>query len=301
MKNTTDSAKWYTNGISSVRIKPNEDIPDGYHRGRTFKSNPWNKGLTAETDERVKQNGIKTKETRLKDNSYKSWNTGLTKDNNETLAKLSKTMSANRRNGTVQTWNIGIPASEEQKEKQSIAMQGKEPWNKELTKETDERVKSASDKLVGHPCFVTDWEKAKEKEYITKKLNHSFNTSKPEQDYLIDLQNKYGIDDVVPQYQDERYKNPNNNRKFSCDFYIKSLDLFIELNYTWQHGKRPFNENDKQDLDTLANWMLKSNFKESYNQAIKIWTEIDPLKLQVLRKNKLNFMILYPNGLVIDK
>jgi len=201
---------------------------------------------------------------------------------------IGNTLSANRKSGKIQAWNKGIPASDEQKQKQSIAMQGKTPWNKGLTKELDTRVKSTSDKLVGHKCFVTDWTTAKQKEYITKKANGTMNTSRPEELMYKELCTLYGQDDVVHSYStDPRYP-------FNCDFYIKSQDLFIELNYTWEHGDHPFNENDPKDYETLCNWQLKaSEGKQRYLWAIKVWTERDPLKLETFRKNKLNFQIIY--------
>ena len=58
----------------------------------------------------------------------------------------------------------------------------------------------------------------------TKRLNHTFNSSKPEDDYYQALVLEYGADDIERQYnKDPRYP-------FACDFYIKSLDIFIELN-----------------------------------------------------------------------
>lgn len=39
----------------------------------------------------------------------------------------------------------------------------------------------------------------------------------------------FGNSNVCPQYTSERYP-------FLCDFYIKPLDLYIELNLYWTHG-----------------------------------------------------------------
>lgn len=296
-------AKWYTDGKSTIKVNPGEEIPAGFSPGRTFNSNPWNKGLTAKTDERVRQNGEHTKETRQKDNSYTPWNAGLTKDTDARLQTVSDKVKLARQN---KHWasTLGKIKSQEEKDKQSAAMQGKEPWNKGLSKETDERVKQTADKLIGHPCFVTDWEKQKEKEYLTKKLRNSFNTSKPEKQLYANLIAQYGEDNVIQQYRDIRYANSNTHRPYNCDFYVKSLDLFIELNYHWTHGKHPFNEDDKQDFETLCKLQIASTNspeKTSYLYAIKIWTEVDPQKLAVLREHNLNFMILYPDGLVIDR
>ena len=302
MINTEKTSKFYTDGSLTVRIKPGEEIPDGFRPGRTFNSKPWNKGLTKDTDDRVRLNGEKTAATRHDNGSYENpWNKGLTKEIDHRVANVSKKVSAARQD-KFWTSTAGVAKTPEQKLKQSQAMKGKDPWNKGLTKETDERILKTADKLLGHKCFVTDWDKAKEKEYLTKKMRNSFNTSKPEIELLNDLQSKYGEDNVVNQYQDTRYKNPKTGRSYNCDFYVKSLDLFIELNMHWTHGGHPFDENDPSDLETLCDWQLKSALsKYSYNSAIYTWTESDPTKLSVLRANNLNFMIIYPKGLVIDK
>lgn len=201
--------------------------------------------------------------------------------------RMSTIMAQNRANGTINTWNKGVPASEERKAKQRAVMAGREPWNKGLTKETDERVKRTADKLVGHPCFVTDWEMAKQKEYITKKARGTSNSSKPEEELYVELCKQYGAENVEHPYREPRYP-------YKCDFYIKPLDLFIELHYTWEHGPHPFNENDRRDLEILDLWQIRSTEgKPRYLDAIRQWTVVDPKKLECLRKNKLNFQIIY--------
>ena len=56
------------------------------------------------------------------------------------------------------------------------------------------------------------------------KKNNSFNKSKEEEKYYSYLLHLYSSEDIVRQYYDkDRYP-------FHCDFYIKSEDLFIEVN-----------------------------------------------------------------------
>ena len=74
-----------------------------------------------------------------------------------------------------------------------------------------------------------NWTESLNKQIETKKRAHSFKKSKKEDLYYNYLCNIYGSDDVVRQYSDDRYP-------FSCDFYIKSKDLFIECNFHWTHG-----------------------------------------------------------------
>lgn len=66
-----------TNGIETKSIYPEEmSLYDEsiWRRGRTFKSNPWNKGETASTNQKLKDIGQKTKATRTKNGGYIPWN-----------------------------------------------------------------------------------------------------------------------------------------------------------------------------------------------------------------------------------
>lgn len=290
-----DSVKFFTDGVKTIKLKPGDIIPDGFHQGRTFNVNTWNKGLTAETDERVKANGQATRNTRIANNSYKSWNKGLTKDTNDSLKIVSQKIS-NYRKGK-EPWNKGVPASEERKLKQSLAMKGRQAWNKGLTKETNASLMSTSNKLKGHECFVKDWELAKQKEYITKKNNHSFNSSKVEKELIKDLINQYGEENVIYPYRDNRYP-------WNCDVYIVPLDLFIEIQGTVEHNGRPFDANNPEHIkeaEKIKEKALLLGPNSRYWNIYKWWTEIDPKKLKTLRDNNLNFKLIYPNNLIIDK
>lgn len=123
----------------------------------------------------------------------------------------------------------------------------------------------------------------------TMKINGTMNTSKPEEDYYKYLCDKYGEDDIIRQYRDDRYSY--NGKCFNCDFYIKSEDRFIELNYHPSHGGHPFDENNEEDLKILEN--LKNNKSEWNDLIIDVWTNRDVLKKKVAEQNKLNIDILY--------
>ena len=128
------------------------------------------------------------------------------------------------------------------------------------------------------------------KTYQTKKLKQSFSTSAPEERYYVWLCEKYGKDDVIRQYRDDdRYP-------FNCDFYIKSLDLFIELNFTWSHGGHIFDVNNIEDIKKLNKWKEKAETSDYYKNAIDIWTNKDPLKINTAKANKLNYLVYYSEG-----
>ena len=91
------------------------------------------------------------------------------------------------------------------------------------------------------------------------------------------------------QYRSEQYP-------FNCDFYIPSLDLYIELNFHWTHGGSPFNENDESCIEQLEHWQEKAKTSDFYRKAIGVWTRRDPYKKQFVIDNKLNWICFYSIG-----
>lgn len=132
-----------------------------------------------------------------------------------------------------------------------------------------------------------DWKSTINKQIATKQKNHSFNFSQPEEDLYKELCAQYGIDNVKRNYKDEsRYP-------FLCDFYIVSEDLFIELNRHWTHGGHTFNKTNPDDIQKLKEWEEKAKSSKYMEYAIYNWTVRDPLKLQVAKKNNLNYKIIW--------
>ena len=124
------------------------------------------------------------------------------------------------------------------------------------------------------------------KTYETKKKNNSFNTSVGESviyNYLCTIFDK---SDIFREYSNDRYP-------FHCDFYIKSRDLFIELNLHWSHGGHLFNKDNKDDLQKLAKWEEKAQDSDYYKNAIKTWTIRDVNKHDCAVSNKLNYLAIY--------
>lgn len=132
-----------------------------------------------------------------------------------------------------------------------------------------------------------------EKNYITKKRNKSFNSSKPEDSLFAELCQIFGNSNILRQYKDKRYP-------FACDFYIPPIDMFIELNLFWTHGGHPFNAESADDLATLALWASKSTDKNMYKGAVKVWTKTDPEKQNIAKINNLNYIMLYSKQEVDD-
>ena len=156
------------------------------------------------------------------------------------------------------------------------------------TEQSKYRAKQLNDykRLFGY-YNSADWklkqqEKCK-KEYITKKKNHSFYTSKIEQQFKEYLEQNYP-NDFEYQYRSELYP-------FNCDFYIKSLDLYIEIQGTWTHGGHPFDENNQEDIIRLNE--MKSKNTQYYNNAINTWTIRDVEKRNIAKQDNLNYLEIF--------
>lgn len=127
----------------------------------------------------------------------------------------------------------------------------------------------------------------------TMAKNNTFNSSRSEEAFYEELCQKFKLSDVIRQYTEVRYP-------FACDFYIKSQDLFIELNLTWTHGGHLFNSNELADRNKLQIWQEKAKVSEYYKNAIYTWTDLDIRKHQVAAQNKLNFIVFYNLQEAID-
>ena len=131
--------------------------------------------------------------------------------------------------------------------------------------------------------------KRKQREYETKKKNKSFNGSKEENLCYKLIKEKYP--DTIHQFRD------NIRYPFNCDFYIPSLDLFIEYQGSEFHGYSPYKGTEK-DLQKIKLWKERGDqicqnenkTNSRYYEMIKTWTIKDPLKRQTAKNNNLNYI-----------
>lgn len=114
----------------------------------------------------------------------------------------------------------------------------------------------------------------------TKRKNHTFNTSKPEENIYILL--KENFPEVVRQHKDkERYP-------WNCDFFIPSVDIFIELQGMWTHNKHPYDYTSIEDQRILEEW--KSKESKFYENAVHVWSISDVKKRETAKKNHLHWI-----------
>lgn len=120
----------------------------------------------------------------------------------------------------------------------------------------------------------------------TNNKNLIINRSKQEENIFNLLLEKYDINDIIRQYSSNLYP-------FKCDFYIKSLDLYIECNFHWIHNTHWFDKNDPKDKKILKEWKKKAKTSDYYKKAIETWTIRDINKKNILENNNLNYLVFW--------
>lgn len=117
--------------------------------------------------------------------------------------------------------------------------------------------------------------------FETKRKNKSLNTSKAEEE-AYEFISRYT--NVIRQYNNDiRYP-------WNCDFYVKDLDLFIECNFHWTHGKHPFNSSSIEDQNILYEWKERSKEHKYYLNAIETWTNRDVKKRNKAKEENLQYL-----------
>lgn len=282
---------WYNNGKIEIQIGANEKIPDGFVRGR--------KPLTQEerqsrTNKMLASFKNKSKEELDSINRKRAttWLNNYNKKSEEEKQQIINTRVQtmnNRSDEWKKTYKDNLSKSSKGKNK------GKIPWNKGLTKDTDDRVRKSANALKSYmkrhvsdiknsdPDYFKKW---RENVHLKMKENNSFIHSNDEENVYDDLVSIFGENSVVRQYSDERYP-------FSCDFYIPSEDLFIEVNKHWTHGGHPFDSSNKEDINKLSVMQELAKTSNFYKQAIYVWTDLDVRKQQTAKVNNLNYQVIY--------
>lgn len=146
-----------------------------------------------------------------------------------------------------------------------------------MTEEYKSAVRNTNMEQYGVPVY-TQSQEYKQKSYETKKKNGTLGKSK-EEDLVFDLlKEKYS--DVKRHYKSEVYP-------FACDFYIPDINVYIEYQAFWTHGKEPFDETSPKHLQIIEDWKKRNT--TFYNDAIKTWTERDTQKRNIAKENNLNY------------
>ena len=203
------------------------------------------------------------------------------KENNE-YEKYSNQRNSKISNTLKDFWsNTTIEYKEEREKKKS------ESRNNWTTEEKQLYHKKMSESAIEQRKTITksEYKQRSEKGFQTRKANHTMNTSSFEENLYKLLVSCFSVNDVARQYYDkDRYP-------FHCDFYVKSKDLFIELNLHPSHNNHPYNENNKEDV-AEKELLMESNMTWD-KMILDVWTKRDVEKLSFAIKNNLNYITIY--------
>lgn len=119
------------------------------------------------------------------------------------------------------------------------------------------------------------------KEIETKRIRKTLTTSKFEENVYQLLLEKFS--EVKRQYKSELYPH-------HCDFYIPSINTYIEIQGNWTHGKHPFDPNNPKDHEQKQFLEEKAKTSKYYAVALNVWTISDPSKRETAKKNNLNYL-----------
>lgn len=153
------------------------------------------------------------------------------------------------------------------------------------TEKYKEQVKRTSLERYGAENY-SQTDKYKSKSYETKKRNHTFNSSKIEQEF------KQWLDSNNISYE---YQYRSTEYPHCCDFYFPDQKLFFEIQGSWVHGFHPYNQDTEEDKNTLSEW--KSKNTKFYDNAIETWTLRDPEKRAWAKEHNLNWTEVFSNNL----
>lgn len=283
---------WYNNGKEEVNSR---ECPQGFVAGRLkpssetrakMKESSWTHKATKEELQKRNNKISKTIQSRTEEEKREYSKKISTTRKGKGLGKTPWSKGKH-----LKAWNVGIPMSEEQKEKLrqtyknlpqeekrrrsaliGSVHKGKMPWNKGLSY-----------------CLKPNVVKAmKELENETKRRNGSYLRTKVEERVYDALSEYFDSRLIDRQHHDERYP-------FDCDFYLPSLDIYVEINGNWTHGWKPFDKGDAKCLEQLNKWEKKAQSSDYYKNAIYTWTDLDMRKRSIAKNNHLRYISIYPN------
>lgn len=262
---TSKGMKYINNGIIQKMIHPEDELPEGFVFGKLPISEKTRKILSES------HKGIKPSEESIK----KMKQTFLERygvSSPSQLAGVSKKISDKLSSKEVQ----------DKMKKTNLERYGVESVL--ANKEINAKMRATNLSRHGDANYNN-----KEKEYETRKRNNTlglFETA-PEKELFSLLKEAYGDDNVYRQYRTKEYP-------FKADFYIKSLNTYIEYNGYFTHKDHIFNNFDDEDiLEKERLEQLKLNGDRWASNILYTWTNLDVRKNSY--RDKINLIMFYPD------
>lgn len=303
--------KWYNNGLIEKLIKENDEIPNGFSRGRLHKKTktdelsekfskeyiyelyiiqnmPYDKLFTYLNISRSDLRKLLSRYKIKKDIKYARKNNTYRRSPEEIRLVAEKSKKTQQERWRQKDEDFKKAYSEKRsREMLSRSSEAKEQtrkkyqayWNNLSQEEKEEinRKKSISSKKV--------W-KNKNEELLKKRHDTYIKNREVQKQKLcrtIAEQKLYDI--LIKKYSDVVYDIRVDDRyPFYCDFYIPSLDLFIELQAHPSHGRLPYS------------MLTFEEYSKYPNKWVDVFARRDVEKLKYIENNDLNFIRLYPNA-----
>lgn len=147
--------------------------------------------------------------------------------------------------------------------------------SKEKTKQTNNLLYGGNSPMCNKEVALKQWESVKKnKTKVSKEEQLCYNILKEI------------FPDVIHDYYSELYP-------FHCDFYIPSLELYIEYNGSQFHHFKPFDPTNPDDIKELERLNNLTNGKDQYASMINTWTVSDVNKRNIAIQNNLNYKEFY--------
>jgi hypothetical protein len=177
----------------------------------------------------------------------------------------------------------GKPLSEETKRKMSEAHKGKR-FSEETRKKLSEALKGREGSMLGrlfskeHRRKISESNKGRRVSDKTKKLLSTVHNSSRTKLKMLNTKKRNGslgkseLENKLFKYLNKTYPDLKRNYRselypFSCDYYIPSLDLYIELQANWTHGLRAFDPKNKDCVEKLNQWNQKALTSKYYRKV----------------------------------
>jgi len=250
----------------------------------------WNKGLTKETSEIVKNQGkAVSKKKRGREltsaereviNSNREKIKGV-KHSKERIDKVKKTclerygVESVLKKDEVREKGRGV-----NREKYGTDYYTQSEHFKKRSSEIVEKSRKTLKERTGFE-YPSQTDEAKQKAHEKRKENGTYVESKEEKEAYRLLIKKFKV--VRRQWSDDRYP-------FACDFYIEDIDTFIECNFHWTHGQEPFDSKNPYHLQELKELKSKGDYEDI---AADVWSISDPLKVETARQSGANLLCFY--------
>lgn len=300
--------KWYNNGEEEKLIEETEIIPNGFTLGRKPKKQRIDELVKKfpkdviyryyiienhrfnETYEHfgITRTDIRTLLTKYKitkDFKLRAKNNKYKRTHNDSILIGKKSAATQKKNwlnkpieekelwsNRCREFQLNLPPEKKESKKKKY----KEYWNNLSLEEKEKINKKRSDSCK--ESWKSDSLKEKQHKTYRKHKKGRFCRTILEQT-IYECLIKVFPDLIYDSKIDERYP-------YYCDFYIPSLDLFIEINGHPSHGSYPYIENDKRSME--------ESYK-LYGDWLKTYTVRDVEKYNKAVDSKINYLRIYPS------